>query len=472
MGIRTKIVATVGPACGSFERLRELARAGCDVFRINFSHGTDEQREGFLTNIRKVERELGEPLAVMGDLCGPKIRVGAIIGGGVLLGDGQEIVIQRDSVEGDTKRISTTLGELIDAACQGQMILLDDGKLRLQVVRAEAPERIVCEVTRGGVLGSGKGVNVPTMDLRLSALTEKDRRDAAWIAEREFDYVALSFVRRAEDVLQLRELLDAAGSDARIVAKVEKPQAVENIEEIVEVADAVMVARGDLGVEMDLPAVPVAQKRIANLCRREGKLCIVATQMLESMTTSPTPTRAEVSDVANAVLDHTDAVMLSGETAVGRFPAASVRMMNQIVEHVQPYYDETVAAMRVSYARAQTVASLASAVREIMAVEPIAAVAVYTVTGTTARLFAKSRLNCPILGLAPSAAVARRMCMYYGVSSRQAAAPEHTRAVLELAEKFAGELGVADSGDRIVVVSGRPVGQAGNTNTLVVHTVG
>ncbi len=472
MIIRTKIVATVGPACGSVERLRELARAGCDVFRINFSHGTDEQRGEFLANIRKVEQELGEPLAVMGDLCGPKIRVGAIVGGGVLLGDGQEITIQRDSIEGDTKRISTTLGELIDAASQGQMILLDDGKLRLQVVRTEPPERIVCEVVRGGVLGSGKGVNVPTMDLALSALTEKDRRDAAWIAGREFDYVALSFVRTAGDVVQLRELLDAAGSDARIVAKIEKPQAIENIEEIVQVADAVMVARGDLGVEMDLPAVPVAQKQIANLCRREGVLCIVATQMLESMTNAPTPTRAEVSDVANAVLDHTDAVMLSGETAVGKFPGASVRMMNQIVEHVQPYYDETAGAMRVSYTRAQTVASLASAVREIMAVEPIAAVAVYTVTGTTARLFAKSRLNCPILGLAPSAAVARRMCMYYGVAARQAAAPEHTREVLELAEKFAVELGVAGSGDRIVVVSGRPVGQAGSANTLAVHTVG
>jgi len=474
MIIRTKIVATVGPACGSVERLRELARAGCDVFRINFSHGADEQREAFLANIRRVEQELGEPLAVMGDLCGPKIRVGAIVGGGVLLADGQEIVIQRElkGVEGDTQRISTTLGELIDAAGQGQIILLDDGKLRLRVVRAEPPERIVCQVARGGILGSGKGVNLPSMDLSLPALTEKDRRDAAWIASREFDYVALSFVRTAQDVMQLRELLDAAGCDARIVAKIEKPQAVENIEEIVRAADAVMVARGDLGVEMALPAVPVAQKHIANLCRREGTLCIVATQMLESMTDSPTPTRAEVSDVANAVLDHTDAVMLSGETAVGKFPSAAVRMMNQIVQHVQSYYDETAEPMRVSYAGARTGAALASAVREIMAVERIAAVAVYTVTGTTARLFAKSRLKCPILGLAPSAAVARRMCMYYGVAARQAAAPEHTREVLALAEKFAVQLGVAGSGDRIVVVSGRPVGQAGTTNTLVVHTVG
>ena len=472
MIIRTKIVATVGPACGSVERLRELVRAGCDVLRINFSHGTAEQREEFLTNIRKVEQEIGEPLAVMGDLCGPKIRVGNIVGGGVLLGEGQELVIQRKSVEGNTQRISTTLGELIDSARQGQIILLDDGKLRLAVVRSEPPERIVCQVIRGGVLGSGKGVNLPNTDLSLSALTEKDRLDAAWIAEREFDYVALSFVRTAKDVLGLRELLYAAGSDARIVAKIEKPQAVKNIEEIIQAADAVMVARGDLGVEMDLPAVPVAQKNIARLCRREGVPCIVATQMLESMTNSPTPTRAEVSDVANAVLDHADAVMLSGETAVGKFPVPAVRMMNQIVQQIQSYCDETTEPIRVSHSRARTEAAMASAVREIMAVEPIAAVAVYTATGTTARLFSKSRLNCPILGLAPDVAVARRMALYYGVVARVAAAPEHTRDVLVIAEKLAVELGIARGGDKIVVVSGRPVGQPGSANTIVVHTVG
>ena len=471
MIIRTKIIATVGPACGSVERLRELAEAGCDVFRINFSHGTNEQREEFLSNIRQVEQEFGDPLAVMGDLCGPKIRVGNIVGGGVLLGEGQEVTIQRQPVEGNTQRISTTLGELIDAAREGQMILLDDGKLRLQVMRIEPPERIVCQVVRGGVLGSGKGVNLPHMDLSLSALTEKDRADAAWIAEHDFDYVALSFVRSADDIRQLREVLDAAGCDAQIVAKIEKPRALERIDEIIQVADAVMVARGDLGVEMDLPAVPVAQKNIARLCRHDGVPCIVATQMLESMTTSPTPTRAEVSDVANAVLDHADAVMLSGETAVGKFPGGAVRMMNQIVQQMQTYYDETTEPMRVSYSQAQTEAALASAVREIIAVEPIAAVAVYTASGTTARLFSKSRLSRPILGLAPNSRIARRMCLYYGVLARVAAPPEHTREVLALAEKFAIEVGIASPGDKIVVISGRPVGEPGFANTIVVHTV-
>ncbi|MGB2824867.1 MAG: pyruvate kinase [Phycisphaerae bacterium] len=471
MIIRTKIVATIGPACGAVEDLREMARAGADVFRINFSHGSNEQHDEFLRSVREVEAELGEPLAVMGDLCGPKIRVGAIIGGGVLLGDGQELVIQREPIEGTTQRISTTLAELIDAAEVGQAILLDDGRIRLRVASVSPPEEITCTVIQGGVLASSKGVNLPSTALPVSALTEKDRRDVAWLAGREFDYVALSFVREADDVRALRELLEAAGCGAHIVAKIEKPEAVEHIEEIAEAADAVMVARGDLGVEMDLPAVPVTQKRIARLCQREGKCCIIATQMLETMTHSPTPTRAEVSDVANAVLDHADAVMLSGETAVGRFPVAAVRVMNDIVRQTQSYHDETAEPVRVTYAPAATAAALASAVREIIEVQDIAAVAVYTATGTTARMFAKSRLPCPILGISQDLAAVRRMCLYYGVVARQADAPEHTRDVLALAEKFILELGIAEKGDRIAVVSGRPIGEPGATNTLVVHTI-
>ncbi|MCD6303632.1 MAG: pyruvate kinase, partial [Planctomycetes bacterium] len=323
-----------------------------------------------------------------------------------------------------------------------------------------------------GILASGKGVNLPDTALELSALTEKDRRDAAWIAARDFDYVALSFVRKADDVRVLRDLLDQAGSKAEIVAKIEKPQAVENIAEILDAADAVMVARGDLGVEMDLPAVPVAQKRIAELAQRAGKCCIIATQMLETMTGSPSPTRAEVSDVANAVLDHADAVMLSGETAVGRFPVEAVRMMNRIVEHIQAYHDEHAQPVHIHYEAAPTTAALAAAVREVIAAEPIAAVAVYTATGATARMLAKSRLPRPILAMAPDEGVVRRMCLYYGVTARRADVPAHTRDVLALAEQFARETGVADDGDRIVVLSGRPLGRPNATNTLVVHRIG
>lgn len=472
MVIRTKILATIGPASGSAERIAQLTGAGCDAFRINFSHGDDAQREGFLRNVRHVEAETGRPLAVVADLCGPKIRIGPIAGGSVLLVEGQELVIQRQDVEGNARRISTTLNELVDVVKAGRTILVDDGKLRLEVVRASPPDEVVCRVVVGGILASGKGINLPETDLALSAMTEKDRADVVWIGQRDFDYVALSFVQHPNDVRLLRELLDQAGSNARIIAKIEKPQALAHIEEIINVADAIMVARGDLGVEMALPAVPIAQKRIAALCQNAGKCCIIATQMLESMTHAPSPTRAEVSDVANAVLDHADAVMLSGETAVGEYPVRTVAMMNDIVSNIQAYHDEQLEPKRrVGDAPAGLVSSLAAAVREIVAAEDIAAVAAFTISGTTARVLAKSRLTCPIMALSPELATVRRMCLYYGVEAAQVELQEHTRDVLALAGKFAVERGIARPGQKIVVVSGRPLGKPGRANTLVVHTI-
>jgi pyruvate kinase len=471
MLIRTKILATVGPACGERDVLLALVDAGCDAFRINFSHGDDEQREGFLANIRAVERDCGEPLAVMGDLCGPKIRVGPITGGSVLLAEGQDVTIQREPLEGRADRISTTLAELLDNVAEGDAVLLDDGRIRLKVVETNPPAEARCRVVHGGVLGSGKGVNLPDTKLDIPAMTEKDRRDAAWIAERDFDYVALSFVRCADDVRALKDLLAERGCDAHVVAKIEKPQAVASIEEIVDAADAVMVARGDLGVEMDLPAVPIAQKRIARLCQRAGKPCIIATQMLESMTRAPQPTRAEVSDVANAVLDHADAVMLSGETAVGEHPAEAVSMMDDIVRETEAYHDETAAAVQVAYAPARTTAALAGAVGEIIEREDVAAVAVFTATGCTARVLSKNRPPVPILALSPDERAVRRMGLYYGVQATRADAPEHTREVLALASEFALRIGAAGKGDKLLVLSGRPIGEPGRTNTLVVHTV-
>jgi len=471
MIIRTKIVATVGPASEQPDVLRRMVEAGCDVFRVNFSHGDDEQRQGFLNSIRKVEADLGQPIAVMADLCGPKIRVGRIAGGSALLVDGQDIVIQREMIDGGPRRISTTLGELVDEMRPGQPLLLDDGKIRLEVTDVRPPSELTCRVLRGGVLSSGKGVNVPQSALKLSALTEKDRRDVEWIVRRDFDFVALSFVRSASDVRELRSLLSEGRCAAHIVAKIEKPQALDHIEQIIEAADAIMVARGDLGVEMDLPAVPVAQKRIARLCQVAGKPCIIATQMLETMTNRPTPTRAEVSDVANAVLDDADAVMLSGETAVGKFPVRAVAMMDRIVEEIQAYYDETAAPSEVTGASAQTTAALAGAVRHILESERIAAVALFTATGTTARMLAKSRLPRPILAISQDPGAVRRMCLYYDVTSVQADAPQHTRDVLALAAKFALRRGLAKKGEKLVVLSGRPIGTPGATNTLVVHTI-
>ena len=475
MLIRTKILATVGPACGDVETIRRMVQAGCDAFRINFSHGDEAQHAEFLANIRRVEADTDTPLAVIGDLCGPKIRTGPIVGGSILLAEGEDIEIWRDAVEGNAERISTTLAELIDEAVVGQSILLDDGKLRLEVIETHAPRRILCRIAVGGMLASGKGVNLPQTDLRLSAMTEKDCRDVEWIGGHEFDYVALSFVQRAEDVMALRERLVEAGSSARIVAKIEKPQALADIDRIIDAADALMVARGDLGVEMALPAVPVAQKNIARLCHRAGKGCIIATQMLESMTTSPTPTRAEVSDVANAVLDQADAVMLSGETAVGKYPVRAVGMMDSIVSHIQAYHDEHFLSLSSSGAveckAAPTVAALAAAVREIIKADNIAAVAVFTVSGTTARVLAKSRLSRPILAMSPDVGAVRRMCLYYGVESVQAETPAHTRDVLKIASAITLEKGIASAGQKIIIVSGRPLGKPGSANTLVVHTI-
>ncbi|MHC4180696.1 MAG: pyruvate kinase, partial [Planctomycetota bacterium] len=294
MIIKTKIVATVGPASWDIPVLTRLAKAGVDVLRINFSHGTRREHETILKNIRKVQDDLGEPLAVLADLCGPKIRVGQIKGGSVLLADGSEVTICRKPVVGTARKISTTLSELIDDVRKGQTIHLDDGKIRLEVVKRNPPSEIVCRVVTGGVLATGKGVNLPATNLKLSALTEKDRSDARWIAKNDIDFVALSFVQRAADVRALRQILRRGHSDAKIIAKIEKPQAMKNIDGIVEAADGIMVARGDLGVEMALEEVPLAQKRLVQLCERTGKACIVATQMLETMTDNPMPTRAEV----------------------------------------------------------------------------------------------------------------------------------------------------------------------------------
>jgi len=472
MTIRTKIVATVGPASGSVPVIRRLVRAGCDVFRINFSHGDETQRAGFLKNIRSVEKRTRRPLAVMADLCGPKIRVGPITGGAVLLATGHQVAIHRRPIQGRADRISTTLPELVDKLRPGKTILLDDGRIRLKVMAARSRAKVICRVVQGGVLAGGKGVNLPGAKLRLSALTEKDRRDVKWIAAHDIDYVALSFVRSAGDVRALRRLLTKARCGAHIIAKIEKLQAMKHIEQIIDAADGIMVARGDLGAEMTPPDVPIAQKEIAHLCQVRGKPCIIATQMLESMISQPTPTRAEVSDVANAVWDLADAVMLSGETAVGRYPVKAAAMMNDIVGHVQAYHDRTASVGRVTFAPARTAAALAAAVRQIIIDEDIAAVAVFTLTGTTALMFAKNRLPLPILALSPNPETVRRMCLYYGVAAvMHTRMPQHTREILATASKCALRHKIVRRGRKIIVVSGRPLGKPGCTNTLVVHTV-
>jgi len=423
-----------------------------------------------LANVRQVESELEHPIAVCGDLCGPKIRVGMVEDGAVFLEPGREIVVQRAPVEGTADRISTTFEELIDHVSAGDRVLLADGRLRLEVTRITPPDEFACRVIIGGKLSNGKGVNLPDTHIPMSPLTEKDRRDVEWIAGRDFDYVALSFVQRADDILELRRLLAEAGSDAQIIAKIEKPRALEQIDEIIEVTDAVMVARGDLGVEMDFPAVPVAQKSITWKCQLASKPCIIATEMLESMIHSPTPTRAEVSDVANAVFDHTDAVMLSGESSIGAYPVETVGMMNDTLEAAQDYLEEHGRPVKTAIHDPITIAALAGAIRQITRVQDVAAVAVFTTGGMTARLISKNRPPCPILALASDTHVVRRCCLYYGVVPRLIERPDDARELIDVASALCKELGIATPGDNIIAISGHPIGSP-DTNGLIVERV-
>ena len=453
------------------ERLRELIEAGVDVFRVNFSHGSQEEHEQSLQMIRAAEKEAGRPIAICGDLCGPKIRVGPIPQGPVPLETGQELIIQRAATEGNAQCISTTLPELVDTVRTGETILLADGRIRLEVTETHPPEKFICRVLVGGILSSGKGVNLPQTHMNMSALTEKDLDDVNWIAARDFDYVALSFVQRREDVQQLRSLLTERGSDARIIAKIEKPQAISHIDAIIDATDAIMVARGDLGVEMDFPSVPITQKTIAHKCEEAGIPCIIATEMLESMISAPRPTRAEVSDVANAVFDRVDAVMLSAESAIGKYPVAAVTAMRRTVMAADTFQDQYGSPAHVSLHKASTTAALTGAVREIMHMQCVAAVAVFTVSGTTAQLIAKNRPACPIVALSSDAHTLRRCCLFHGVMPHQTPTPRDTSGAVALASRVCTQLGVAKPGERIIVLAGHPFDVPGNTNGLVVMTL-
>lgn len=468
---RTKIVATIGPACDSADRILALAEAGVDMFRVNFSHGDERQRDRAMGHVRQAEARMGSPIALCGDLCGPKIRVGLIEGNQIELESGQELVITRQPVVGNATRISTTLPELVDAVHAGEIILLADGRLRLEVISVDPPNQFTCRVRQGGQLASGKGVNLPRTQLSIGALTEKDLRDADWIARRDFDYVALSFVQCADDVEQLRTILQQQGSKAQIIAKIEKSQAIDHIDAIIDVADAIMVARGDLGVEMDFPSVPITQKAIAHACERVGKPCIIATEMLESMVRSPRPTRAEVSDVANAVFDRADAVMLSAESAIGQYPVAAVTAMRRTVMAADSYQDQHTPEVHLMLPHADTTAALAGALRAIMQTRPIAAVAVFTVSGTTARLIAKNRPACPVLALSANVGALRRCCLYRGVVPHKIDTPQDTADAVQVASRACQQLGMAEPGQHVIVLAGHPFDVPGNTNGLVVMRI-
>ena len=465
---RTKIIATLGPASSSPEVLSRLFHAGADVFRLNFSHGTHDDHAALIAIIRDLERQSGHPIGILADVQGPKLRVGRFGGGRIQLQTGQSFTLDLNPTPGDVRRVNLPHPEIISAASIGTSLLLDDGKLRLRVTRVRE-DHLETEVTVGGPLSDRKGVNVPDMVLPIPALTKKDREDLAFALEHEVDYIGLSFVQRAEDVAEAR---DIAAGRAWIMTKLEKPQALENLDAILALSDAVMVARGDLGVELPPEEVPLAQKRIVRAARQLGKPVVVATQMLESMISSPSPTRAEASDVATAVFDGADAVMLSAETAAGQYPFEAVNIMDRIVARVEqdPGWRAIVEASRPAPERS-TADAIAAAARQVAHTVGATAICAFTASGSTALRAARERPEAPIMSLTPTDRTARRLALVWGVHPVVTPQTHTMTDTVAKATRVALQEGFAIHGQNIVVIAGIPFGVEGTTNALRVAHV-
>ena len=465
---KVKILATLGPAIRDAAHIRQLVEAGVNLFRLNFSHGEHADHAQRYQWVREVERELNQPIGILMDLQGPKLRVGRIKGGKVQLVNGQSLRLDLDATPGDASRVNLPHPEIIEALQPGMSLLLDDGRLRLKVTGKQADAVDTC-VIAGGELSDRKGVNVPEAVLQLSPLTEKDRRDLAFGLELGVDWVALSFVQRPEDIVEARELI---GGKAFLMAKIEKPSAVQHLEEIAKLCDAIMVARGDLGVEVPAENVPRIQKDIVRTCRQLGRPVVVATQMLESMRFSPAPTRAEVTDVANAVAEGADAVMLSAETASGDYPLETVQMMSKIIRQVEngPDYQSQ---LDVGRPQAEATASdaISCAIRRISSILPVAALVNYTESGASSLRASRERPKAPILSLTPSLTTARRLTVAWGIYSvvneRLRRVEEVTSTALEIAQAQ----GMAKRGETVVITAGEPFGQPGSTNSLRIETL-
>jgi len=458
-----KIVATLGPASASPARLRALFDAGVDVFRLNFSHGSYAEKKQLFDDIRRVETDTGRPIGILADLQGPKLRVGDFAGGRTELAAGARFRLDLDLTPGDSARAPLPHPEIFDALKPGTELLLDDGKLRLRVTECGA-DFADTDVLVGGMLSDHKGVNVPQAVLPISAVTEKDRADLSFALEHGADWIALSFVQRPEDVAEGRKLI---GNAAGLMVKLEKPSAIRALDEIIELSDALMVARGDLGVEMPPEDVPSVQKQVIHACRVAGKPVIVATQMLESMVAAPTPTRAEASDVATAVYEGADAVMLSAETAVGQYPVEAVAMMDRIARRVQedPLYFATLDASRLPPEHTNPDA-ISAAACQVAATIGAAAIVSFTSSGATAIRAARERPGAPILALTPNLATARRLALLWGAHCVHWPDITSFTDMVHKAVRAAHREEVAGPGQRVVITAGVPFGTPGSTNVL------
>ena len=476
--IRTKIVATMGPACADVETLLKLFQAGTTVCRLNFSHGSLDGHLLTLRTIREAASRFDQPIAVLGDLCGPKIRLGQVRDvngtGGMPIALGDRLVVQREAIVGEGGRVSSIYAHLIDEVLVGQRFLVEDGLLRFLCVEKH-PDELVLDCTAGGILKSSKGINLPDTTVNVPSITDRDWECVDWAVEQRLDYLALSFVRSAADIQELRSYLADKVADIHLIAKIEKREAVDHIDGIIAAADGLMVARGDLGVEMDVAQVPIIQKDLVRRCQTAGKPVIVATQMLQSMIEASSPTRAEVSDVANAIFDGTDAVMLSGETSVGKFPVATVHTMAHVAEVTEQYLVTSAAdvarPMPVVKSTMQAGALARGAMRIVQDVDA-KLVVVWTQTGNTARVFSKHHFPVPIIAMSADHRSLRRMALHYGVLPVEMSPSPDLVTLIGKVDDHVREQKLAAVNDRIVIVAGWSPGSPGTMNGIVVHTVG
>ena len=466
---RAKIVATLGPATSSYEALRAIIEAGVNVARMNLSHGTYDVHNEVYANVRRAADDLKVPVAVLVDLQGPKIRLAKFADGPHDLEVGDIFTITTEDVPGTKELVGTTFKGLPDDVAPGDFLLIDDGKVKVKVLETDGV-RVRTEVVVAGRVSNNKGINLPGVAVNVPALSEKDEDDLRWGLKLGADYIALSFVRNAADVTRVHEIMAEEGRRVPVIAKIEKPQAVDNLEEIIDAFDGIMVARGDLAVELPLEAVPIVQKRTIELCRRMAKPVIVATQMLESMTDNPVPTRAEASDVANAVLDGADAVMLSGETSVGKYPVVTVQTMARIVESTEDHGLERIAPLGTKPRTQGGAITLAAA--EVADFVDAKYVCVFTESGDSARRMSRLRFRIPMKAFTPDEAIRRRMNLTWGIQSFLVERVDHTDAMYKQVDEILLAEGLAETGDKVVVISGSPPGTPGSTNDIRVHVIG
>ncbi len=459
----TKIIATLGPSSSSPSKIHSLFQAGADIFRLNFSHGTHEDHRKRIFHIRQYEKRLGRPIAILGDLQGPKLRIGDFKKSFIKLKKNQKFTLDLNPKLGDEKRVQLPHPEIFKSVKRNSQILIDDGKIILNVTKVFT-DKIITEVVNGEIISNKKGVNVPETFIKLSSLTKKDLHDLELCLSLGLDYVALSFVQKAQDLIYLKKLV---GEQTGIMAKFEKPLAIKRMDEILKHCDAAMVARGDLGVEMPPEEVPIIQKRIVQSCREFGKPVVVATQMLDSMINSPSPTRAEASDVATAVFDAADCIMLSAETASGKFPIKSVEIMDRIIRGVEgdQSYRQMLDSRKVQLEET-TSDAISSAASQVVNTVFAKAIFTYTRSGGTAKRASRERPTVPIIGLSPERLTARQLALIWGVHTIHAVEPKSFSGMIDNACKLAKKEGIVRKGDYVIITAGAPIGVSGSTNNL------